>query len=278
MYKIGMSSCAFDLTDESFKKLKESKIDVIEISLHPNKYPEIDFEDLERLSKRHEIGLWSFHLPFAPFSRYDVCSTDKAIRDNTINFCTELIKKASNIGFDKFVIHPGSEPIADEEREERVKYAMQSLHVLAENAHKCGSLIAVEDLPRTCIGNTTEEICRLISANSKLRVCFDTNHLLFDDNIDFMRKLGDKIVTVHISDYDFVNERHWLPGEGKLDWDMMLKTFEEIEYKGAWMYEIDLTCPKTLERDRDLTFDDFYNNATSLFAGKKPPLLGKPIV
>lgn len=277
MYKIGLSSCAFNLTDESFEKLRKSKIDVIEVSLHPNKYPEIDYKELERLSKDHGVGIWSFHLPFAPFSRYDACSLDKAIRDNTVNFCSELIKKSSDIGIDKFVIHPGSEPIDPEEREIRVQNAMQTLDTLAEVAHKCGSVIAVEDLPRTCIGNTGDEIARLISANDKLRVCFDTNHLLYEDNIDFMKKLGDKIITVHVSDYDFVNERHWMPGEGIIDWVKMMETFEEIGYNGAWMYEISLEIPKTLSRTRELTFVDFHDNAMTLFAKKQPKPLGLPI-
>ena len=102
----------------------------------------------------------------------------------------------------------------------------------------CGAVIAVEDLPRTCLGNTSDDIRKLISVNDKLRVCFDTNHLLEEDNIEFMKKLADKIITLHISDYDFLNERHWLPGEGKLDWAAMFSTLKEIGYNGVWMYEI----------------------------------------
>lgn len=276
MYKIGLSSCAYALTEENFKALNKSKIDFMEVSLHPMLYESINFEELKTFSQRYDVGLWSFHLPFAPFSKYDLCTPNKAIRDNAINFCTELIKKASDIGFDKFVAHPGSEPIEVDERNERIEYSMQSLDMLAEIAHKCGSVIAVEDLPRSCIGNTGAELERIISANSKLRVCFDTNHLLYEDNIDFMRRFADKIITVHISDYDFINERHWLPGEGKVDWNKMLEVFKEIGYNGAWMYEIGLETPDTLTRDRDLVFDDFYDNAKSIFAGKKPTLLGVP--
>lgn len=116
----------------------------------------------------------------------------------------------------------------------------------------------------------------LVDTNDKLSICFDTNHLLGEDNINFMRKLSDKIITVHISDHDFVNERHWLPGEGKLDWNKMLAAFSEIGYNGVWMYEMELECPKTIIRDRNLTFNDFYNNATSIFSQKKPNVFSVP--
>ena len=92
-----------------------------------------------------------------------------------------------------------------------------------------------------------------------------------------MEKLADRIVTVHISDYDFINERHWLPGEGKNDWNALFAKFQEIDYNGVWMYEVSLKCPKTIIRDRDLTFDDFYKNAMSIFAGKKPEIFSRHI-
>lgn len=276
MYKIGLSSSDFLLTEENFRALNESKINAIEISMHSDMYAGIDYKELKRLSEHYDIELWSYHLPFMPFCEIDVSSPDSTIREHTIKCFTELISKGSDIGINKFVVHPSGEPISDDCRQEYLKYSMQSLDKLAEIAYKCGAVIAVEDLPRSCLGNTSDEISKLISANDKLRVCFDTNHLLIEDNITFMKKLADKIITVHISDYDFVNERHWLPGEGKLDWNEMFVTFKEIGYNGPWLYEIGLKCPKTIIRDRNLTFDDFYDNATSIFAFKKPKVFSAP--
>ena len=54
-----------------------------------------------------------------------------------------------------------------------------------------------------------------------------------------MKKLGKDIITLHISDYDFVDERHWLPKEGKTDWDSLIKALVECGYDGVWMYEVD---------------------------------------
>ena len=278
MYKIGLSTSGFQLTEENFKNLQKSNINLVEISMAGEKYKYINYKELKGFAEKYNIDIWSYHLPFWPFTEIDPSSTDKAVRAYTIKLFTEYIDKATDIGIDKFVIHASGEPVGVEERADRIKYSMESLDTLAEIAYKRGAVIAVEDLPRTCLGNCSDEIEKLISANDKLRVCFDSNHLLIQDNVEFIKKLSDKIITVHISDYDFINERHWLPGEGKVDWIKLLTALNEVGYNGVWLYEINLETPDTIIRDRNLTFDDFYNNAKTLFSGKKPIALGKPNV
>lgn len=266
MYKVGISTCGNKpMTDEAFKAMADSNISAVEISLPYNKVKDFDYKNAKTLSDRYGVDIWSYHLPFLPFEEIDPSHLDKEIRSYTVKYFSELIKKGADIGIDKFVIHPSGEPIDDSEREERMKCSMDSLDKLAEAAHECGAVIAVEDLPRSCLGHDSDEILRLISANDKLRVCFDTNHLLIDDNITFMDKLGDKIVTIHVSDYEFIDECHWLPGEGKVDWVKMIDKFEEIKYNGVWLYEMGFKGERGITRSRDLTYKDFYDNAKAIF-------------
>ena len=103
--------------------------------------------------------------------------------DNTIKYYEELIKKASRIGIKRFIVHPSGEPISDEERSARMKYAKESLAVLAEIAQRNTAVIAVEDLPRSCLGKNSDEITELISVHENLKVCFDTNHLLNENPV-----------------------------------------------------------------------------------------------
>ncbi|MBR5586942.1 MAG: sugar phosphate isomerase/epimerase [Clostridia bacterium] len=270
MRKIGVSACGFALTEENFFDLKKSGLSAIEICRQPGEYDDINYGEIKTFAERYGINLWSFHLPFWPFTKIDISSPDKELRKGSVEYLSEFIKNAADIGIDKFVIHSSGEWKDGSLRSERMKCAKDTLCRLAEIAASCGGMIAVEDLPRTCLGNSSQEIAELISADDRLRVCFDTNHLLKEDNMEFMDKLGDKIITVHVSDYDFVDEKHWLPGEGKNDWQAMMKKFDEIGYSGAWIYEMGLKSPEKLGRSRDLVFEDFYNNAMSLFAGKIP--------
>lgn len=273
-YMVGLST-AFELTEDNFKKLKNSGIGAIEISVPAEKYADINYADVKKFADKYGIKLWSFHLPFYPFEQIDISALDEKQRMFTLSYFSEIIEKATAIGFDKFVVHASGEPIDDRERGKRMSQAQKSFAFLAEFAWERGAVIAVEDLPRTCLGRNSDDVKDLISADERLKVCFDTNHLLVEDNLDFMEKLKDKIITVHISDYDRINERHWLPGEGVVDWQKMLEKFREIGYKGVWMYEISLKCPKTIIRNRDLEFCDFRTNADNIFANKPQPVLSR---
>ena len=93
--------------------------------------------------------------------------------------------------------------------------------------------------------------------------------------MDFVRAVGKKIVTTHVSDYDFVDEKHWLPGEGKVDWQALVQALKDVGYNGPWLYEIGFECPNTLWRERDLTCEDFANNAAEIFENRPPHVLSK---
>ena len=199
--------------------------------------------------------------------------------EESVKKLSEMIKRASEIGIERMVIHASGEPVPEDAagRRERMECAKDSLARLADVAASCGCVIAVEDLPRTCLGRNSDEILELIGAHDALRVCFDTNHLLGESPVDFIRKLKGKIITTHVSDYDFINERHWLPGEGDLDWSAILDALREIGYDGVWLYEIGFVCPKSILRPRNLTCEDFAQNARELFLGKKPAVISERI-
>ncbi len=267
MYKIGLSTCGKVICEDLFRKYSDAGITAMEISTNR----EIDYKMIKIWSKKFNVDLWSFHLPFAPFSEIDI--SNAKIGKSTINYYEELIKRGSEIGIKRFIVHPSGEPISDEERSERMKCSKENLAILAETAQRSNAVIAVEDLPRSCLGKNSNEIAELISLHKNLMVCFDTNHLLSENPVDFIHKIGNRIITTHVSDYDFIDERHWLPGEGELDWQAILNAFKEIEYNGVWLYEIGFSCPKTIIRKRDLTCEDFAKNALELFKNKNITVL-----
>ena len=108
---------------------------------------------------------------------------------------------------------------------------------------------------------------RLLAADPRLRVCFDTNHLLRETHGNFVKAVGEKIVTTHVSDYDFIDEKHWLPGEGKVDWPTLTQLLKNAGYGGVWLYEVGFKAPRSRPRSRDLTCEDFVRNAREIFGG-----------
>ena len=263
-----MSSIGFEHTDENFAKLRASGLEAVEVALSSK--VDLDIKGFAELAKRHDVTLWSCHLPYFPWDVYDISIEDAATRAKIINKFSEFIKNLSNYGVDKFVVHP-SLPIQEgSDRNERKKCAMDSFAKLAEIAASCGAVIAAEDMITSCLGNSAEELLEIIGVDDRIRVCFDVNHLFNNTHADFLKKVGDKIVTLHISDYDFVEERHYFPGNGDINWPELYSAIRESGYNGVWMYETGLSSRLPDGSRIPLTFEDFYENATTIFAGKNP--------
>jgi sugar phosphate isomerase/epimerase len=271
---LALSTNGAAATRETFQKYREAQIPAMEVSNGQMADADrIDFPMLRRCADEFGITLWSYHLPFAPFKSLD--PSVPALAEGTVAYFCSLIDKAADAGIRIFVVHPSGEPIAEEDRPMRMSTAKKSLFALAEYAKNKGGVIAVEDLPRTCLGRDSSDILELISAHPDLRVCFDTNHLLKEDIGDFIRAVGDKIVTTHVSDYDFINERHWLPGEGQIDWAMLKNTLKSVGYAGCWLYELGLGGSDwTIDRPRALTHRDIRRNYEEIMAGLLPTPVG----
>lgn len=209
----------------------------------------LDWSDLPKWVADSGVTVQSYHLPFI-WPKQGTCSNpatlDPVEWEQTKQNCVPAIENASQGGVGIFVIHPSLEPNPEEgpEREALIESSIEHLSYLSDICRKNGSILAVEDLPRTCLGNTDAELLRIMKANSDLRVCFDVNHLLKGTHADFIKTLAPYIVTTHISDYDFVDERHIFPTEsrngyeGKINWGELQRLLEEADYDGAWLYEV----------------------------------------
>ncbi len=274
MFKIGLSvpgKADPIITEKDFSEYREAGIDCLELSWGRLGF-DFDFKEMKCLADKYGIELWSYHLPFLPFSEIDI--SNPALADYTVDFLSDLIRRAAeDADIHLIVIHPSGEPIEESERGVRMECAKRSLKKLADFAKGYGVTIAVEDLPRTCLGRNSDEILELISVHDELRVCFDTNHLLEEKNEDFLANTAHKLVTVHISDYDFGDERHYLPGEGMIDWQMLIAKLREAGYKGPWLYEVGRSASNKIRRVRDFIPSDYSRNAEELFAGKEPTLI-----
>ncbi|MBE6912568.1 MAG: sugar phosphate isomerase/epimerase [Ruminococcaceae bacterium] len=275
MFKLGLSTNAKEISEKLFAEYNAAGIENMEVSTSYDLYEGLNYEKLLEYSKKYDVKLWSFHLPFMPFDEIDI--SDRSLKAHTLKYLKSLIEKATAIGIDKFIIHPSGEPIAEEDRRERLDCAKESLFELAEFAKAHGAVMAVENLPRTCLGRNSDEMKELLGAHEDLRSCFDTNHLLGERFEDYIQNIGNKIITMHTSDYDYLNERHWLPGEGKTDWKSLRDALASVNYSGIWLYEVAFVAPPSIIRERDLTCMDFVRNADEILNDKPITVLGTPI-
>ena len=229
--------------DKVLEAMKAAGIQYAELSSgNPEPYYETinfpkDSVALYQKAKDAGVTISSIHLPFG-VKWLDPAGKDPAGREKYAAMQCEIIEAAGKAGIPIVVVHPSAEPYQEEEREERLALAIESIRKLTEKAVSCGVTLALENLPRTCLCRTHEDMVKFLEAIPELKVCFDTNHCLAEDNAEYIRAVGDKIVTLHISDYDFINERHWLPGVGQNPWAKLLAVLEEINYSGKFTYEV----------------------------------------
>ncbi len=184
------------------------------------------------------IRVWSCHPPFG--GEWDISQLDDARRRRAVELTIATFPATQAIAAGLIIIHPSAEPIPDAERAARIEQARRSLRELAAAAAPFGLRLAVEILPRTCLGRTSEELMSIIGDSDERLVgaCLDANHANLREELPHtVKTLGRRLLTLHISDNDGVDERHWLPGKGVIRWREFLQVLSEHGYGGAFVYE-----------------------------------------
>jgi sugar phosphate isomerase/epimerase len=234
---------------EKWRSVVEAGISEAELSVRftrcnpAEKYLEAAGEYFEMLTEGG-LHVSSIHLPFGP--EMDVSSPEKG--DAAVKDMEDILDWAGEKKIGIAVIHSSFEPIDPRDRPARLAKAVESIKILGAYAKTKRITLAVEDLPRTCLGNCAEEILALTGNGQNASICFDVNHLLLESHRDFFTKTAPYIVTTHFSDYDRVDERHWLVGDGCIDWAELTGLFEKHNYKGRYVFELDETSSPKLGR------------------------------
>lgn len=241
-YQLGTTSAVWKKpTVADFKDAKNKGINYIEVAFNqcyrgvPSAEVSNRICQMKQMVDSAGIEVWSIHLPFS--RALDISVLNDSLRAVNVAFMSDMIKQAAMFKPQRLILHPSSEPIADEERKMRLQKAKESIRYLKYCADSLHLQLCIENLPRTCLGNTPEELLSIIEDIPGLKVCFDTNHYLDGTLEHFVEVLGTSIGTIHASDYDFRNESHWLPTQGDINWVELVSLLQKAGYCGVFMYE-----------------------------------------
>jgi sugar phosphate isomerase/epimerase len=182
----------------------------------------------------------------------DISSSDAATRSAGIQAIGVALDLAVRMGAGTVIVHPSSEPIEIEARDVRIVQAKRSIETIVQMARQAGCRVALELLPRTCLGRSAAELLRLLEDVDPhtAGACLDTNHLMgqFSSLPEVVRSLGPRLLALHCSDYDGVDEKHWLPMRGVIDWGAFLLALDAIGFTGPLHYEATLDGQTPAER------------------------------
>lgn len=78
-----------------------------------------------------------------------------------------------------------------------------------------------------------------IAGEKRFAFCFDTGHalLLGGDMRRTLNILGHRVETLHIHDNNGMDDQHYAPYTGRIDWDATLAGLKDIGYKGNLSFE-----------------------------------------
>lgn len=225
--------------------IRESGFSTIEICSSPT---HLDYHDppvVRRAAVRiQELGMeaYSFHAPFA--DNIDIASSDDAQRNAALAEVLRAAEAAAVLRVHYFVIHPGPEHPAETSGEEQLARMRNVVTTLNEVAHRCrelGIMCVLENkLPHLLFGNTSDILWILDAINTaEVGACLDTGHaFLAGDMQSLVKKLRGHLKMVHAHDNGGMRDDHFPPGDGRIDWEAMLRDLMNIEFRGALMLEM----------------------------------------
>ena len=232
-WKTGLSiGC---ISHQAMKDAAAAGLDLVEINAIDDS---ANWEKIPQWEKETGVKVWSFHLPFSLVKRPDDPEEEW---EEVFPLLRDYVVNCGAVGIKHMILHSSGESHQLEEtelREVRMQRALAHITQLSDVCKANGCVLCVEVLPRFCLGNSSAEIQRIMDSNSDLRLCFDVNHLLKEDHVEFIRNVGEYAITTHISDYDFIDERHWFPLEGQIPWKNVQDELEKVGYEGPFMYEV----------------------------------------
>ncbi len=198
-------------------------------------------ETYTKAAEKSGMKIWSIHIPFGP--DFDPSETDQAQLSKNVSNIIATLELARRIGpYHKAILHPSYEPVPADKREAKLHQLKETLQTLAPQIEKDYKVrLAIECLPRTCLINASPEALDLFEGNTSIDNCFDVNHLLKEGQEQYAKALGKRIATIHISDYDRINERHWIPGKGVIQWVPLVRQLQANGYQGPFMFEVTTT-------------------------------------
>jgi sugar phosphate isomerase/epimerase len=116
------------------------------------------------------------------------------------------------------------------------RHGLQVLQDLAKYAEDSGVRIAVENTQKP---DFLDYVLSNISSPF-LGFCYDSSHdFLYSAKPGaLLTRWGHRLFTTHISDNDGLLDSHWLPREGKINWDIIKAGFPLATYRGVLTLEV----------------------------------------
>jgi len=204
-------------------------IEVVDAGPHTLTQPRV--ERLQEMKASYGLR-YSVH---APFTDVNLSADDDYVRNAIMERLETSVKWASELG-EVLVFHPGNSTVA-----ERVSPGsawdsnLQSVRRLLRFAEDHGVKALIENVPEPFpyVMKSVEHFARFFEEIGEAGMVLDVAHAnLRGEALEFIRRFGDRMEHVHVSDNDGGSDIHLGVGEGSIDWEKTLKALKGSPFDG----------------------------------------------
>lgn len=249
MFRVGINSltCASDGTVDGLRRIARHGFRQVEMwcnYAHLDPRLGEDVSMVKRVLAEEDVRAVSLHAPFE-------FRGEKLSAEAAWSAWEELMAlvlengRYLEVGF--LVVHPvlvwsPSDPSQGDR--EVVGCQEYSLKRVARLAGRHGIRIALENLDSKTVPDVASptELVKLVHrlGEDNVGVCFDTGHCLVSglDPFREMEHCIGQVYSFHIHENDGVEDLHWVPGRGPIDWSRFLDKLRTFRYEGTFILEL----------------------------------------
>jgi sugar phosphate isomerase/epimerase len=195
----------------------------------------------ERFSERcRDLGLHihSVHMPVE--LAHGMAEVDVALRRDSVRQAKHIAEIVCRMGAKMLVTHAGGRIPEGTPRSIVEAASFESLTSLCAFCATLGLPVALENTLPVEFGSVAEAITfQRKLAPYGVGCCLDTSHAnLTGDVAEAVDVLGQKLLTLHVSDNNGTRDEHALPFDGTIDWRSFMAALDRINYAGVFMMEV----------------------------------------
>lgn len=246
-WPIGLSTGCFYQKSifDCLELIRETGFSMIEVCSSPSHLDYHNHEEVKKAAaKIEDLGMeaYSFHAPFT--KDIDISSLCANRRQSALDDISQAVEAAALLKARYFVIHPGPESSFSPpsgERLQRIEYTVSTLNRIADLCRSLGVTCVLENkLPHLLFGNTSDILWILDTLDTTdVGVCLDTGHAFLSGDLpNLIHKLAGHIKMLHVHDNSGQRDDHLPPGDGCIDWNMVLHILERCLFRGVLILEL----------------------------------------
>ncbi|MEG2716633.1 MAG: sugar phosphate isomerase/epimerase [Eubacterium sp.] len=207
--------------EERIRIIKEAGFDEVMISwedeLEPYAVKKEKFPDIVRNAG---LGITNIHAPFAGYNT--IWGKNPTFAKPLLDEFKGFVRDCSTFEIPAMVVHTCDIDLNEHQWENGLSFFSE----LADVGEKYGVDIAVENVSRQYLLTYLLDNIQ----TEHFGMCYDTSHdyMLHCGRGQILKKYGNRIKALHLSDNDLHIDRHWIPGEGQIPFNEVMPEILKI--------------------------------------------------